>query len=122
MRRCSTCRVASDSSSAPTCRWRACTYAAHGCRPRRSATAPLRALRALERGDQPERADRARFAEPRARIAEGRWLAAHGATAMIDVSDGLAADLRHVAAASGVRLRVEDEHVPRVSGVSLTDA
>lgn len=75
---------------------------------------PLRALRAFERGETPSAADRARFARPTARIAEGRWLAAHGATAMVDVSDGLAAELRHVAAASGCAIAIELERVPRV--------
>jgi len=83
---------------------------------------PLRALRALERGEEPSPADRARFAHPVARVAAGRWLAEHGATAMIDVSDGLAADLRHVAAASGVRIRLDASHVPRVDGASVRDA
>jgi thiamine-monophosphate kinase len=39
---------------------------------------------------------------PRARVAEGMVAAATGATAMIDVSDGLAADVRNLASASGV--------------------
>ena len=83
---------------------------------------PLRALRALERGETPDAVDRTRFARPVARLREGRWLAEHGVTAMIDVSDGLAADLRHVAAASGVRLRIDARRVPRVAGVSVRDA
>lgn len=83
---------------------------------------PLRALRALERGDAPTAADRARFAQPRARVREARWLAAHGATAMLDVSDGLAADLCHVAAASGVRLALDADAVPRVHGATPADA
>jgi thiamine-monophosphate kinase len=44
------------------------------------------------------------------RLAEGRWLFDHGATAMMDVSDGLALDLSRVARASGVRIDLE--HVP----------
>jgi thiamine-monophosphate kinase len=40
----------------------------------------------------------------------------------VDVSDGLAADLGHVAAASGVRCVVEADRVPRVAGASPADA
>jgi thiamine-monophosphate kinase len=83
---------------------------------------PLRALRAFERGEAPAAADRARFARPEARIAAARWLAARGASALVDVSDGLAADLAHVAAASGVRCLVDAERVPRVAGASAADA
>lgn len=83
---------------------------------------PLRALRALERGDAPAPGDRARFAHPHARVAAGRWLAAHGARALVDVSDGLAADLAHVAAASGVRCVLDPDQVPRVPGASAADA
>jgi len=42
------------------------------------------------------------YRRPRARVAEGMVAAATGATAMIDVSDGLAADVRNLAAASGI--------------------
>ncbi len=45
-------------------------------------------------------------ARPVARLAEGRAARAAGATAMIDISDGLTADLDHVASASGVGLRL----------------
>jgi len=41
------------------------------------------------------------------RVAEGRWLAEAGATAMMDVSDGLALDLSRMARASGVRIDLE---------------
>ena len=45
---------------------------------------------------------------PRPRLAQGSWLHAHGATALIDVSDGLARDLERVARASGVRIDLDE--------------
>jgi thiamine-monophosphate kinase len=44
---------------------------------------------------------------PQPPIAMGAIAAAHGATAMMDVSDGLALDARRLAAASGVTLDLE---------------
>jgi len=47
------------------------------------------------------------------RLSEGRWLREGGwATAMMDVSDGLAADLPRLAAASGVGVEIEAEAIP----------
>jgi thiamine-monophosphate kinase len=70
------------------------------------------ALTAFIAGREPDALARQRFARPEPRIAAGRWLAAHGAKAMLDVSDGLAGDAGHLAAASGVAIRIELEHVP----------
>ena len=80
------------------------------------------ALRALLGGRQPSPAHRARFARPVPRLTEARWLAGNGATAGIDVSDGLLAELGHLAAASGVRISLDDSAVPVAAGASLDDA
>jgi thiamine-monophosphate kinase len=50
---------------------------------------------------------------PVPRVAEGRWIrAAGGATAMIDLSDGLVTDLGHIAAESRVGARVDVDTLP----------
>lgn len=63
-------------------------------------------------GAEPDGEARRAFARPLPRLAAGRWLAGHGATAMIDLSDGLAADAAHLAAGSGVEARVELDRLP----------
>jgi thiamine-monophosphate kinase len=83
---------------------------------------PRLAVDALERGARPSPGARARFARPAARIAEARWLAERGASALVDVSDGLAADVGHLAAASGVRMVLDAAAVPRLAGASIADA
>ncbi len=82
---------------------------------------PAAAVRALGAGLPVAAPWRDRFARPVARLAEARWLAEHGAVAAVDLSDGLLADVGHLATASGVRIRLRLERVPRVDGVRLDD-
>lgn len=79
---------------------------------------PAAALAALAAGQVVPASYRHRLMRPVPRLAQGRWLAQHGATAMIDLSDGLASDVAHLAAASDVRIEVDLDRVPRMDGVS----
>ncbi len=49
---------------------------------------------------------------PIPRVAAGQWLAQHGVTTCIDVSDGLAADIAHICEASGVGVQIEAKSLP----------
>lgn len=70
----------------------------------------------IEDGDA-ARGLRERYARPQPRLSAGRALALHGAGAMIDLSDGLATDARHLALASGVALELSLSDIPLVPGV-----
>jgi len=70
------------------------------------------ALERLREGKRMATALRNRYACPEPRIQAGRWLAGHGATAMIDISDGLTADAQHLSAASGVGIEINLEQIP----------
>ncbi len=87
------------------------------------SAAGLATLEAETRPDLPEdvlaEAAQAHL-RPMARVSEGKWLGtATGVHALIDLSDGLATDLGHIAAESGVGARVE---LPRLPIAACTKA
>jgi thiamine-monophosphate kinase len=90
-----------------------------------ASAAGLRSLRARARDGAVPDADRRSPAEqtharPTPQVAAGRAARAAGATAMIDVSDGLSADVDHIATQSGVGVRLQS--VPLDPAATLEDA
>jgi thiamine-monophosphate kinase len=61
---------------------------------------------------------RARHLDPAPRLRSGLALAAAGARAMIDISDGLAGDAAHLARASGAALRIDAGSLPLAKGLA----
>jgi thiamine-monophosphate kinase len=80
------------------------------------------AVMAWKEGREPAAQNRMAFARPTPRIREARWLAEHGATSAIDISDGLAADARHLAEAGKLRITIDGDAVPVADGASLDAA
>ena len=71
------------------------------------------AVRMWRAGHVPSDRLRAAFRRPTPRIPEALWLRDRaGARALVDLSDGLAGDAGHVAAASGVGIALDREAVP----------
>jgi thiamine-monophosphate kinase len=78
-----------------------------------SLGASAAAVRVWQAGGEPGPALREAFARPRPRVREARCLVDHEVVdALIDISDGLAGDAGHVAAASGVRITLESARIP----------
>jgi thiamine-monophosphate kinase len=75
------------------------------------AAAGLRLLGTEARSDSDKRLIE-RQLSPTPRVEAGQALARAGATAMIDLSDGLVADANHLARSSGVRIEMDVESVP----------
>jgi thiamine-monophosphate kinase len=83
-----------------------------------ASAAGLLVLRGSTTGTSEDRQLVRRHRRPQPRLTAGRALAAAGASAMIDLSDGLATDADHVARLSGVELRLGLAELPLAPGVA----
>lgn len=80
------------------------------------------AVEAWLAGAEPGPEARLAYARPRPRIEEARWLAERGAvTALLDISDGIAGDLRHLATASEIALLIDPVAVPVHPAAAATE-
>lgn len=79
-------------------------------------------LKEFRAGRRPEEGIAERFLRPQPRLRAGQWLASQGARAMIDISDGLASDAGHLAAASGVAVEIAMERIPCWPGAAPLQA
>jgi len=59
---------------------------------------------------------------PQPRLAQGQWLRKHGATAAIDLSDGISTDLDHLCEESRVAATIDATLIPIGPGASLEQA
>jgi thiamine-monophosphate kinase len=81
------------------------------------------AVATLAAGATPDPAARRRFAAPAARVAEAAWLAArHLPAAMLDLSDGLAGDLSHLARSSDAAMVIEAGRIPIHPSINVGSA
>jgi thiamine-monophosphate kinase len=71
----------------------------------------------VQLGGARDRPLRDRYASPEPQLAAGMALAGAGASAMIDLSDGLATDAAHIARASGVALELSLAALPLADGL-----
>lgn len=79
------------------------------------------AVRLWNTGETPPPELRRRYTHPEPRIGPALWLVQRaGATAGLDLSDGLAGDAAHLAAASGVRLILDERRIPVHSHPAVT--
>lgn len=76
-----------------------------------------RALELIEQGATDDQLALRKQLRPQPRLAAGAALAANGARAMIDISDGLARDAGHLASAGAVGLEIELARIPLADGV-----
>jgi thiamine-monophosphate kinase len=87
-----------------------------------ASAAGLRLSRERSIANDEERALIHRSLRPTARVGEGASLARAGATAMIDLSDGLSLDLARLCRASRVGAAIELDAVPVAHGATLPEA